>query len=98
MSRRLRILAGGPGGWAPGHARRWADVALAVRRRRTIAAAFVADGELRADLLERFVRPYLGERQPVPGARRPRRPRRSPAEGRDRVALSRRRLFVGDAG
>lgn len=50
---------------------RWPSRAVLVRRRRRMAAALVADGQLRADLLERDVLPYLA------GRRRPRCPDRS---------------------
>ncbi len=99
---RLRLLVGDPDSRAPGEDRRWSDVAQTVRRQ-WMAAKFVDDGDLRRDLLDRIVLPYLGGRQPVRGACRPVRGACRPASpggshggGQDRPAVSRRRLIVGD--
>ena len=96
MTRRCAIsrlrLVGDPDSRAHGEDRRWADVALTMRRQ-WIAAEFVADGELRRDLLDRIVLPYLGVSQPFGGASRAAGPGGSHGGGQDRGPVRRLRLY-----
>jgi len=96
VSRLPRIVADDQGGSGRVSGQtHWSARAVLVERRRRRAAAFGAAGELRAALLEWSVRPYLGQRQPVDGARRATPPGRSRGAGRDRGAVSRLRLCMG---